>query len=304
MNIFQAMTTFIAVVETGSMTAAAERCGISPTMVGNYVRLLEERLGTSLLRRTTRRQSLTAFGSVYFAKCQKILSMLDETERMAEAAQSLPAGTLRITAPVTYGTQSITPCIAAYLNEHPAVDVDLVLTERSVDLTHEKFDIAIRLGVPEPSSLICRRLSDYTMTLCASPAYLARREELLSPHQLAAHDALAFSYTPASPWHWARREWHFEGPQGHVAVEMQRKGLFNNTQAMRRAALSGMGIAMLPSDLVREDIREGKLTALLPEYTLPSRPIYLLYHKERYSAPTLRSFIQFLIQSLNSSHAG
>ncbi|MBF0863500.1 LysR family transcriptional regulator [Gluconobacter sp. R71646] len=304
MNVFQAMTTFMAVVETGSMTAAGERCGISPTMVGNYVRLLEERLGTSLLRRTTRRQSLTAFGAVYFEKCQSILKLLDETEHLAQAAQTLPSGTLRVTAPVTYGTQSVTPCLARYLAENPSVDVDLVLTERSVDLTHEKFDIAIRLGVPEPSSLMCRRLTDYRMTLCASPDYLDRREELLVPQQLATHDALAFAYTSSSPWHWARHEWHFESPKGRVTVEMRRRGLFNSTQAMRRAALGGLGIAMLPTDLVQDDLKAGTLQALLPDYTLPSRPIYLLYHKERYSAPTLHSFIRFIMRNLGDRPTG
>ncbi|KXV79734.1 LysR family transcriptional regulator, partial [Acetobacter malorum] len=135
MNVFQAMTTFVAVVETGSMAAAAERCSMSSTMVGNYIRLLEERVGASLLRRTTRRQSLTPFGAVYFEKCREIIAMLEDTDRMAQAAQTVPGGKLRITAPVTYGTESLTPRMVDYLQQHPTVDVEVVLTERSVDLT-------------------------------------------------------------------------------------------------------------------------------------------------------------------------
>ncbi|GBQ27968.1 LysR family transcriptional regulator [Gluconacetobacter azotocaptans] len=298
MNVFQAMATFVAVVETGSMTAAAERCGISSTMVGNYIRLLEERLGSSLLRRTTRRQNLTAFGAVYFEKCREILSLLDEADRMAEAAQTLPGGTLRVTAPVTYGTESLTPCLADYLLQHPSVDVDLVLTERSVDLTEEKFDAAIRLGTPEPSTLVCRRLGEYRMTLCASPDYLARRGEPFTPDQLPAHDALAFPYPASSPMHWGRREWRLEGPKGKVAIEMRSRAVMNNTQALRKATVAGMGIAMLPADLVRDDVRTGRLRSLLPEYVLPSRPVYILYHKDRYSSPTLRSFVNFVVASL------
>lgn len=299
MNLFQAMTTFVAVVETGSMAAAAERCGISATMVGNYIRLLEERVGCSLLRRTTRRQSLTSFGSVYFEKCREILGMLEETDRLAEAAQSVPGGVLRVTAPVTYGTESLTPRLAEYLQQHPTVDVELVLTERSVDLTEEKFDVAIRLGMPGPSTLICRRLGDYRMTLCASPDYLARRGEPFVPDQLQAHEALSFPYPASSPLHWGQREWHLEGPKGKVVVDIPRnRAVVNNTQALRKAVLAGMGIAMLPTDLVQGDLRTERLKAVLPDYRLPARPVYILYHKDRFSSPTLRSFITFMVSAL------
>ncbi|KXV71728.1 MULTISPECIES: LysR family transcriptional regulator [Acetobacter] len=299
MNVFQAMTTFVAVVETGSMAAAAERCSMSSTMVGNYIRLLEERVGASLLRRTTRRQSLTPFGAVYFEKCREIIAMLEETDRMAQAAQTVPGGKLRITAPVTYGTESLTPRMVDYLQQHPTVDVEVVLTERSVDLTEEKFDAAIRLGLPGPSTLICRRLGDYQMTLCAAPDYLERRGEPFTPAQLQAHDALSFPYPASSPMHWAGREWQLEGPKGKVVVEILRtRAVMNNTQALRKAVLAGMGLAMLPADLVREDLRAGRLKAVLPEYRLPSRPVYLLYHKDRFSSPTLRSFINFVVSAL------
>ncbi|WP_237913986.1 LysR family transcriptional regulator [Acetobacter senegalensis] len=293
------MTTFVAVVETGSMAAAAERCSMSSTMVGNYIRLLEERVGASLLRRTTRRQSLTPFGAVYFEKCREIIAMLEETDRMAQAAQTVPGGKLRITAPVTYGTESLTPRLVDYLQQHPTVDVEVVLTERSVDLTEEKFDAAIRLGLPGPSTLICRRLGDYQMTLCAAPDYLERRGEPFTPTQLQAHDALSFPYPASSPMHWAGREWQLEGPKGKVVVEILRtRAVMNNTQALRKAVLAGMGLAMLPADLVREDLRAGRLKAVLPEYRLPSRPVYLLYHKDRFSSPTLRSFINFVVSAL------
>lgn len=299
MNVFQAMSTFIAVVETGSMAAAAERCSMSSTMVGNYIRLLEERVGASLLRRTTRRQSLTPFGAVYFEKCRELITMLEETDRMAQDAQTVPGGKLRITAPVTFGTESLTPKLVDYLHQHPTVDVEVVMTERSVDLTEEKFDAAIRLGLPAPSTLICRRLGDYRMTLCASPEYLARRGEPFTPAQLQAHDALSFPYPATSPMHWAGKEWQLEGPKGKVVVEILRtRAVMNNTQALRKAVLAGMGVAMLPADLVREDLRAERLKAVLPEYRLPTRPVYLLYHKDRFSSPTLRSFINFMVGAL------
>ncbi|KPH86145.1 LysR family transcriptional regulator [Komagataeibacter intermedius AF2] len=301
MNVFQAISIFVAVVETGSMTAAAERCGISSTMVGNYVRVLEEQLGSTLLRRTTRRQSLTPFGALYFDKCKEILRLVDETKELAQAAQDSPAGTLRITTPITYGIESVTPCIARYLARHPSVDIEVVLSARAMDLTRDKFDVAIRLGTPEPSSLICRRLGDYRMTLCAAPAYVACHEEIVNPHQLATHDGLAFAYSATSPQAWGRREWRLEGAEGQVIVPMKRRMLFNNTQAMHRATLAGLGVAMLPEDVVQADLHNGQLQALLPEYALPSRPIYLLYHRERYNAPTLRSFIDFMIRHLGTS---
>ncbi|MBB2159894.1 LysR family transcriptional regulator [Gluconacetobacter sacchari] len=300
MNFFQTMSVFVAVVETGSMTAAAERSGISTTMVGNHVRQLEEHLGASLLRRTTRRQSLTPFGAAYYEKCLHILALVSETEQMAQSLQSIPSGTLRITAPVTYGSENVTSCVAAFLIAHPEVEVELILSERSVDLVEEKFDLAIRLGEPEPSNLVSRRLTDNRMVLCAAPAYLARRGEPRTIGQLASHDGLCFAYTARSPWHWARREWRFEGPRGPVCVEMRRRALANSTQALRRAALEGAGIAMLPATLVGPDLETGRLRAVLPTATLPSRPIYLLYHRERHHAPALRSFIRFALRTLGA----
>ncbi|TWI52511.1 DNA-binding transcriptional LysR family regulator [Pseudomonas duriflava] len=297
MDLYQAMTIFVRVVDSGSMTAAAEQSGISTTMVGNYLRSLEARLGVSLLRRTTRRQSLTEFGAMYYQRCVEILGLVTDSERLAEEMQAQPRGTLRITAPPTFGSECLMPSLADYLSRYAAVKLDIVLTDRVVDLVDEGFDAAIRLGTLETSSLIARPLMDYGLTICASPAYLERKGQPLKPHDLSQHDCLSFAYPAGTEWRWTERHWRLTGSEGEVAVEVGGRVVVNNAQGLRRAALGGMGVAMLPNALVWQDLEQGGLVTLLPDYQLPSRPMHVVYPQERYRSPTLRSFVEFVVQT-------
>ncbi|MDE1168071.1 MAG: LysR family transcriptional regulator [Pseudomonas sp.] len=297
MDVFQAMQVFVRVVETGSMTAAGEASGLSTTMVGNHLRALEQRLGASLLRRTTRRQSLTEFGHAYYQRCLDILGQVSAAEQLAEQVQAVPHGTLRITAPPTFGAESLMPALADYLAAHPAVKLDVVLTDRVVDLVEEGFDAAIRLGTLENSSLIARPLVDYGLTICASPGYLQRCGQPATPQALADHDCLSFSYPAGTEWRWTEKQWRLRGSDGEeVTVDISGRIAVNSAPALKRAALSGLGIAMLPDALVREELAEGKLQALLTDHRLPVRPMHLVYVQERYRSPKLRSFVEYVVR--------
>jgi DNA-binding transcriptional LysR family regulator len=295
MDLFQAMTVYVKVVETGSMTAAAQACEMSSTMVGNHLRALELRLGMSLLKRSTRRQSLTEFGMAYYQRCIEVLGMVADSERLAEQAQAEPRGTLRVTAPPTFGGECLVPALGGFFERYPQVKVDVVLTDRVVDLIGDGFDAAIRLGTLEPSSLIARPLQDYRSSVYAAPAYLARRGSPLHPQDLQQHDCLAFSYPAGTEWSWSEKHWRMTGAEGEVSVQVNGTLLINSASGLRQAALAGMGVVMLPDVLVRQDLAEGKLVKLLSDYQPPSRPLHLLYGQDRYRSPKLRGFVDYLV---------
>ena len=296
MDLFQAMQVYVKVVESGSMTAAALACGISTTMVGNHLRSLEQRLGVSLLNRTTRRQRLTEFGSIYYQRCLEVLGLVDDSERLAEQAQGEPSGTLRITAPLTFGSERLAPALSEFVLRYPRIKLDVMLSNQREDLIENGFDAAIRLGAPDPSALIARPLENYALTVCASPSYLKRRGTPIIPQDLAHHDCLAFAYPAGDDWRTVEKQWSLSGPEGEILVPVSGPITINSSSALYQAALCGMGIVMLPDALLRDDLREGRLVPLLGTYKLPSRPMNLLYAQDRYRLPKLRSFVEFALE--------
>jgi DNA-binding transcriptional LysR family regulator len=296
MDLFQAMSVYVKVVEAGSMTAAALECGLSTTMVGNHLRALEQRLGVSLLSRTTRRQRLTEFGAEYYQRCLAVLGLVADSERLAEQVQDQPAGTLRITAPLTFGSERLAPALSEFALRCPQVKLDVVLTNQRHDLIDSGFDVAIRLGNPEPSALIARPLEDYTLTICAAPAYLQRRGTPRRPEDLQQHDCLAFAYPAGDDWSSVEKQWRLSGPEGEIRVPVSGSLMINSSAGLYQAARSGMGVVMLPDALVQEDLEQGRLVALLQGYQLPRRPMNLLYAQDRYRLPKLRSFVDFALK--------
>nr|WP_288497631.1 LysR family transcriptional regulator [uncultured Pseudomonas sp.] len=296
MDLFQAMSVYVKVVETGSMTAAAQECEISTTMVGNHLRALEQRLGVSLLKRTTRRQRLTEFGTAYYQRCLEVLGLVAASERLAEQAQDEPSGTLRITAPLTFGSEVLAPALCEFSLQHPKVKLDLVLSNLRVDLLDSGFDAAIRMGnMQDNARLIARPLQDYTMTLCASPDYLARRGVPRQPQDLQAHNCLTFAYPAGDDWSGVDKHWRLMGRDGETTVEISGTMVMNSSAALYKSATVGGGIVMLPDAYAEQDLRDGRLVALLPDYQLPSRPMHLIYSPDRYQLPKLRSFVDFAL---------
>jgi DNA-binding transcriptional LysR family regulator len=297
MDLFQAMSVYVKVVETGSMTAAAQECGISTTMVGNHLRALEQRLGVSLLKRTTRKQNLTEFGGQYYQRCLEVLGLVADSELLAEQVHSeTPKGSLRITAPPVFGTERLVPALSEFAQRYPLIDLYVVMSNERMDLVDSGFDVAIRLGELESSSLIARPLQAYTLTLCASPAYLARRGTPQTPADLQQHDCLAFAYPANDNWRDTDKLWRMTGDEGEVQVPVSGSLTINSSQGLRQAAINGMGITMLADALVQPDLASGKLVALLTAYKLPSRPMHLMYRQDRYRLPKLRAFVDFVME--------
>jgi DNA-binding transcriptional LysR family regulator len=295
MDRLTSMAIYVRAVERGSLSAAAEDFDISATMAGKHLRALEERLGAKLLNRTTRRQSLTELGREYYERCKQILGEVQEAEESASLARSEPRGVLRISAPVSFGSQRLAPALADYLEAYPQVDVDLVLNDRVVDLVEERFEAAIRIGPLPDSGLIARALAPYRSVVCASPAYLARRGTPRLVEDLAGHNCLGFAYWTTG------QEWNLYGPQGRETVAVSGRLQANNGQALRMAALSGLGIIMQPEVLLAEDLDAGRLVRLLPEHQPLSRPVHLVYMPDRRLTPKLRSFIDFVVARFGES---
>lgn len=290
MDLLDSMKVYVLAVEKGSLSAAATACDISATMAGNHLRTLEKRLGMQLLSRTTRRQHLTAFGEDYYTRCKEILRLVAETDAQAQNLQLAPAGKLRITAPISFGTEALMPALPDYLDRYPEVSVDVVLNDRVVDLVEEGFEAAIRIGqLPDSAQLIAKPLVPYRLMLCASPEYLARRGTPAKPKDLSLHECLSFS--PASVAHWRMTD-----QVGEHSVPVSGRLQVNNGQALRVAALHGLGIVLQPAVLLQADVQAGRLVQLLPKHELPSRSMHVVYLPDRYRSPKLRSFVDFLVE--------
>lgn len=297
MDVFLAMTVFVKVVEGGSMTAAARQCEMSTTMVGNHLKALEQRLGVSLLQRTTRRQNLTEFGVEYYRRCVEVLGLVNDSERMAEQAQTEPSGTLRVTAPPAFGAERLAPLLSDFVQRYPEIKVEVVLSNQTMDLIEHGFDAAIRLGTPESSALIARPLQDYTLTICAAPNYLKRRGTPITADDLRDHDCLAFAYPAGDDWRAADKLWRLTGPDGVMEVPVSGSMIVNSTPALRQAVLAGMGVSMLPDVLISEDLASGKLVPLLQDYQPPSRTMWLMYPQDRYRLPKVRQFVEHALRA-------
>jgi DNA-binding transcriptional LysR family regulator len=290
MDKLRCMEVFVATVDSGSFTAAAEAFNISSVMVGKYIRALEERLGARLLTRTTRRQSLTEIGRQYCEHCRQILADIRAAESGAEAMRATPRGTLKINAPVSFGTQRLAPAIADYLALYPEVSVDLNLNDRVIDLVDEGYDVAIRIGALDDSGLIARPLKPYRMLICASPEYLARAGTPTTPADLAVHQCLDFM-------HWNKRlRWKLNEADGSETEVPASRFRSNNGQALRMAALHGHGIVMQAEILLGEDVASGRLVSLLESYLPAPRAIHLVYARDRQPTPKMTTFIDFVLE--------
>jgi len=291
MDLLDSMKVYVMAVEKGSLSAAATACDISATMAGNHLRTLEKRLGMQLLSRTTRRQHLTAFGEDYYTRCKEILRLVAETDAQAQNLQLAPAGKLRITAPISFGTEALMPALPEYLDRYPDVSIDIALNDRVVDLVEEGFEAAIRIGqLPDAAALIAKSLVPYRLMVCASPTYLARRGTPAKPEDLSQHECLSFS--PAAVEHWRMTD------QGgaQCSVPVSGRVQVNHGQALRVAALHGLGIVLQPAVLLQADVQAGRLVQLFPTHELPSRPMHVVYLPDRYRSPKLRSFVDFLVE--------
>jgi DNA-binding transcriptional LysR family regulator len=285
------MAVFVKSADLGSFAAASVVLDISPQMVAKHVVFLEDRLGTKLLNRTTRKQSLTEFGQAYYERCKLVLAEAEAADLLAHETRAIPRGRLRVNAPVTFGTSSLIPLITRYLRSHPDVQVDLTLTDRMVDPVEEGYEAVIRLGPIVDSTLIARPLAPYRLIACASPAYLAERGTPATPAQLAEHECLGFAY-------WSRAlgsTWRFTRNNRNCDVKVRGRLQVNDWKALLRAAVEGFGITLGAEAALKDELVSGRLVRVLPDYEAPWRPMHILFAADRHPTPKLRSFIDTVV---------
>ena len=288
MDTIDGMRTYVGVVSEGSFSRAAERLGMSPQLVSKYVAQLEARLGARLINRSTRKLSITEVGQAYYERCRDVLADIEEMENAVGDEAVAARGTLRINAPMTFGTMHLSRAIAEYQQGQPNVTLDLTLDDRVVDIVSEGYDIAIRIGRMQESSLVARKLAPVRLVVCAAPEYLAARGTPDVPEDLAEHDCLRHSLSSDAD------RWRFR--KGDETFDMNVTGSFlaNNGDAIRLAALAGRGLALQPTFIVGNDIREGLLQRVLQDYEVDPMGVYAVYAHRKYLSGKVRTFVDYL----------
>jgi LysR family transcriptional regulator for bpeEF and oprC len=281
----RALAAFVKVVQVGSFTRAAESLATQKAYLSRVVAQLERELGVRLLERTTRSLSLTEVGRELFERAVGILGAVEDAEHMAQRVQREPRGVLRITCGVEFGMIMVGAWISGYLEHFPHVSVEADLTGRIVDIVHEGFDLAIRIGALADSSLAARKLGELRYGLFAAPAYLRRRGQPDGPRDLEQHELLVFSGGAH------RQSWHLARDGREERIEFQARLRINNSFAVRDAAASALGIAQLPLIVAAPLVAAGGLVAVLPEWSPPRVPVNAVFPSTRYLTPKVRAFI-------------
>jgi len=286
---FESMRIFAKVVESGSFAGAAARLHCSPGMASERVKALEERLGTRLLNRTTRKLSLTEVGRVYYARCTRILADLEEADQAASDLHAAPRGELRVNATPSFGMMQLAPAISDFTARFPAVSVEVVLSARMVDLIDEGFDLAVRVEPLPDSSLIARQLATVRLVICAAPSYIERHGAPRTPADLANPNCP----TLTGPAHF--QQWFLPGATGDPADVFPSGNLRSNSAGVLTcAAVAGHGLICLPSYATGDALRSGRLVSVLDEYPTPSFTLRALYPSNRHLSAKLRGFVDFL----------
>ncbi|MCM2279000.1 MAG: LysR family transcriptional regulator [Oligoflexia bacterium] len=276
---------FAAVVKAGSFTKAARQLKLPKSSVSRKVALLEDRLGVALIRRTTRKLHLTDVGSKYFQTCTRILAELAEAEANAKSTQESPTGLLRITAPVELGSALLEEVLQRYLKAYKDVQVDLLLTDRIVDLMEENVDVAVRAGHLADSTLIAKKIGGGEFQLFASAAYLKRAGSPAHPKDLVNHACLAFTGHSDSP------EWELENGKTRLKIAVPDRVTSSNLSILASLAVRSVGIALLPTFVARQGVFADRLVRVLPEWSSGSEPFYVVYPAQRFVSPKLKAFL-------------
>lgn len=279
------MAAFLAVVDRGGFTRAGEHLGLSRAAVSKYVMQLEEHLGARLLNRTTRTHSLTAIGEGYMPRCRAILADVADADACATEASGALRGRLRLSAPVSLGARKMGEMIAAFCRAHPAVQVELVLNDSFVDVIAEGFDVVLRIANLSDSSLIARKIADMSMIACAAPHYLEAMGRPSMPDDLKHHSCLIYDNN-------ARNSvWRFERKTEPQEVRVSGPLAANNGDALADAARAGLGIALLPQFIVADDLRDGHLEPVLPDWQSPDIAMSAVFPSKRFLSARVRAFI-------------
>lgn len=299
MDVLTAMKVFVKVAEINSYAQAAESLEMGVPRISRIISDLERHLGTRLLQRTTRKMSPTEAGRIYLDRCRQILGELEETYSMLSANAVSMSGRIRIVAPALFAMRKLGPVLSAYQREYPNVAVDLTLADRAVDLIEEEFDLGILAARHVTGqTLVSRHLASTDYYMCAAPEYVARNGAPAHPADLENHPYLAFRTEHTTD------QIVFNAPDG-ATIAATPKAAFctNNIGMVRECALAGLGIATLSAYLVEDDIRTGKLTRLLPEYTLPDREFRICYSNRKFLPLKVKAFVDMAVEHLRRASA-
>jgi DNA-binding transcriptional LysR family regulator len=291
MSLFDDMMAFVRAVEVGSFSGAAQQLGIAKSIVSRRILSLENRLGASLFRRSTRRFSLTETGLAYYERARRILADVAEAEDVASQLQGELKGTLRVAAPTSFGYRHLSSVVTEFLRAHPQVDIELDLDDRRIDLITAGFDIAVRIGSLPDSSIISRTIAPCRHVVCASRAYLASHGRPQTPAELASesHVCLAYNNRPRA------EQWRFlvDGVWTDIPVKA-RHIHSNNGDVLCEAAVAGLGIVVLPTFIVNEAVATGALEVMLDEYETANPSILAVWPPGRQVSRKVRTFVNLL----------
>ncbi|GHB43585.1 transcriptional regulator [Pseudovibrio japonicus] len=287
-----ALPVFVAVVENKGFAAAGRQLGVSKSAISKRISLLEEYLGARLLNRSTRNISLTEAGEQYYARAVDALAAAQEAEKAVSQLQGKPKGRLKLNAPMTFGRLHIAPLIPKFLKLNPEISIDMIMDDRRVDLIDGGFDLAIRGGRLDDSSLIARKIAPCYNVLAASPKYIEKHGAPTVPEDLHQHNCLHYAYFSD------HQEWSLEGPEGVIRVETSGNFQVNNGDALAVAVLGGCGIGRLTTFTAGEYLRSGQLVQILPRYKLPVQTMYAVFPERKYLPSKVRAFIEFISEEI------
>lgn len=286
---------FVKVVEAGSFAKAASQLEMPKSTVSAKVSALERRLGVTLIRRTTRRLFVTDAGQEYFAQSLHALRQIQNAEDQLNQHQSRPQGLLRITAPIEFGGVALPKVIAEFQKKYPDVQLDIVLSNETVDLISEGIDLALRAGDLKDSTLISKKLGSVYFAPFASPKYLKAHGKPVSPRDLKDLCCLHFSRMGKS--------WPLSGPRGLQNFEMPKQMLINDLYLIKSLALAGTGIALLPTFFCHQEVREGKLVRILDDWKANQRPVSFVYPQQEFVPKKLTAFLEVATEILRRDFA-
>lgn len=296
MGKLETLQAFVAVVEAEGISSAANQLGIAKSAVSRRLQELESSLKTQLIYRSTRSFSLTPEGSQFYERCVQIIEDLNKAESSITKHSGSLLGTLRVTAPMSFGVLQLAPLIGDFLSTHKDLKLELDLNDRIVDIIAENFDVGIRISRFEDTALIGRKISEITHIAVASPNYLKKMGTPKSPSDLNGHKGLVYSNKDPKDY------WQFDSKKPNSKVDVSKISCslkVNNGDALREASIAGLGIAILPSFIVNKAISDGKLKAILQDYQKSPLYLYALYSSKKNTSAKVIAFVEFLIKNFN-----
>jgi len=279
---------FIRIAATHNISQAGQEQGLSPAVASSYISKLETKLGVRLVHRTTRKVSLTEEGKAFLPHAEDVLSSVDAACASVGAGSAVPRGTLRITAPASFGRLHIVPALKGFLSQYPDLTVDLRLTDTIVDMVEGGFDIAIRNSELEDSTLVARKLATDNRIICASPAYLAEYGTPIAPVELKDHQCIHLI---------GLENWLFETPEGQLSIKSNGNFRTDHGEAVRDASVNGLGITVSSVWSIHQHLKRGELVQILSDFPLVSdTAIWAVYPSSRLLAPKVRAFIDYFVE--------